>query len=259
MSLNNDTSEMRKCIEKLPEVDEKVEVSKIRTSRLAIAAVSCAIAAVLFVILDLVTRMSDVGVAYSTIIGIFLGGIAFVLGLVSRTIIFFNKGKLKGLAYSITAIVLGAPFILFIASGIYVNWGRARAEKPGKARILGFAIIRYAEEENGGYLPDAEKWCDTVLKYSKTVNESAFSYRSSEPGVYNYAFNKNLSGLKVDTIPKNTVLIFESEGGWNLSGTEELLFKAPKKRQYVHTYCGSSDICPVHVQDESYKSVHWKP
>jgi len=261
MSLNNnDTSEMRKGIGKSTEVDKKtIEVPMIRTSRLAIVSIFCAVTAILLIFLDLLIMTPDVGRSYLTFIGVFLGGLSFVLGFVSRTIIAINKGKVKGLAYLIIAIVLGTPFILFIASGVYVNWNRARSEKPGKARILGFAILEYAKEESGGYLPDAETWCDTVLKYNKTVYESAFSYRSSEPGVYNYAFNRNLSGLKLDMIPKNTVLIFESEGGWNLSGTEELLFKAPKKRQYVHTYCGSADIRPIHVQDEAYKSVHWKP
>ena len=254
---NHENIEIIKGTTTPSDVGMEMQMQTRRTSYLAMVSFSCAVAAIILFSIDIM--ILEIHDPFLFVLAIFLGGIAFVLGLISRTIIFFNKGKLKGLACSITAIVLGTPFILFIASGIYVNWGRARAEKPGKARILGFAILRYAKEENGGYLPDAEKWCDTVLKYSKTVYESAFSYRSSEPGVYNYAFNRNLSGLKLDNITKNTVLIFESEGGWNLSGTEELLFKAPKKRQYVHTYCGSADIRPIHVQDEAYKSVHWKP
>jgi hypothetical protein len=93
-----------------------------------------------------------------------------------------------------------------------------------------------------------------------------FKYDSSKEGICNYAFNRNLSGLRLDNIPYNTVLIFESEGNWNLSGTEELFRKTPKKRQYVYIYDFVFDkkeripfVTIINIKDDNYERVKWEP
>ena len=50
-----------------------------------------------------------------------------------------------------------------------------------------------------------------------------FSYAFNFKGECQFAFNKNLSGMKLEDIPEDTVLLFEADGDWNLNGTSELL------------------------------------
>jgi prepilin-type processing-associated H-X9-DG protein len=47
-----------------------------------------------------------------------------------------------------------------------------------------------------------------------------------------YAFNARLAGRETKKItnPATTVLFFEADGGWNLSGDRELMLKAPRHR-----------------------------
>jgi hypothetical protein len=42
-------------------------------------------------------------------------------------------------------------------------------------------------------------------------------------GTCQFAFNRNLSGLRLVDLPRDVVLIFEADGEWNLNGTGELL------------------------------------
>ena len=42
-------------------------------------------------------------------------------------------------------------------------------------------------------------------------------------GEIQFAYNKNLSGIRLDEIDDDVVLLFEADGDWNLNGTGELL------------------------------------
>jgi hypothetical protein len=62
----------------------------------------------------------------------------------------------------------------------------------------------------------------------------------------------------------NTVLVFESEGKWNLSGTEELLKKTPNKRQYVYVYTKDAETGhdfprAISIKDTDYERIKWEP
>ena len=67
-------------------------------------------------------------------------------------------------------------------------------------------------------MPDAAKWSDALLPY--VDNEKQVFISSVDPDGSSYAFNKNLSGMKLDDLPAvaRTVVFFESDLGWNGAG-----------------------------------------
>jgi len=98
---------------------------------------------------------------------------------------------------------------------------------------LGSAINLYAQDNNGIY-PDANSWCDELLKAGK-VEPATFlcmpdyklsymacdivSYPRPGKGRCHYAVNIN---CKHDSNP-DTVLLFETSIGWNKHGGTELV------------------------------------
>lgn len=104
-----------------------------------------------------------------------------------------------------------------------------RTKHGGKAvlclvhlRELGHAIIAYSEG-NDGYLPVANKWCDLLMQDDNGLPEDIFKCPRAEESRSNYAFNDRLSGLRLEDVPSDLVLLFEASGGWNLSGGPESL------------------------------------
>jgi hypothetical protein len=198
--------------------------------------------------------------------------LAFLLGIVAIAVIAFNRSKLKGNWYALLAILLCVPFFLVTAEVSYINRGRAERGKTSRGRRIASTIVEYAKNHNG-YLPDANQWCDLLIEYLQKLPKDhleydpvryKFKYDSSKEGVCNYAFNRNVSGSQLGDVPYNTVLVFESKGNWNLSGTEELFKKTTRKRQYVYIYTKDAETehdypRAVNIKDAEYKNVVWKP
>ena len=93
-------------------------------------------------------------------------------------------------------------------------------------RLLRTSIKDYAAV-NEGYLPNSENWADLLLEFDNTLRKDYFD----EPRTVEarFAFNSNLSGLKLDELPEDVVLFFTAYGDWNLSGTVELFEKRSKE------------------------------
>jgi prepilin-type processing-associated H-X9-DG protein len=84
--------------------------------------------------------------------------------------------------------------------------------------------VKMYQTDNNDIMPSATNWCADVQQY--TGSTMIFECPSGdENGDRHYAFNAKLSHLS-DTNLQNsamTVMIFESDGGWNTYGGRELL------------------------------------
>lgn len=256
-------------------------VSFKKTSRLAIYSLISAVIAIILVLLGFLfdgILTFIIPYQYHRLIegipffaAVLFSHLAFLLGIVAIAVIAFNRRRLKGNWYALLAILLSIPFLLLTASGIYVNRGRAERIKITNVQQIGISLIRYAKDHND-YLPDANQWCDLLIEYYKELPEDIFKYDPvkyrfkydpSKEGICNYAFNRNLSGAQIDNMSYNTVLVFESEGKWNLSGTEELFKKTPRKRQYVYVYTKDAEAehdfpRAINIKDADYERVLWR-
>jgi hypothetical protein len=92
---------------------------------------------------------------------------------------------------------------------------------------LGAEIRHYATHHNG-YLPIADKWCDSLIEHSESLSRDDF-YCPVFKGTCSYAFNKNLSGARLSDVPEMTILLYETNEGWNLAGGAELLIMRHKE------------------------------
>jgi hypothetical protein len=84
---------------------------------------------------------------------------------------------------------------------------------------IGAAMAMYAEENNGQY-PQADKWCDLLFEYleNREVFICPAALKKGDKSPCHYAMNPQ---CKPDS-PPDTVLVFETKGGWNQHGGVEL-------------------------------------
>jgi len=88
-----------------------------------------------------------------------------------------------------------------------------------------------------GAFPPADSWCDALGEY---VQNDACFVCSVRPNLKcGYAMNRALGGLcfeDIQTPSHRTVILFESDAGWNANGGPELL--PPKSRHHGGDYYG---------------------
>ncbi len=217
--------------------------------------VAAVISALMFCIFG--TLGIDCGPLVIATMGFFV--LAFISGIIGFIANLVYNRKIKPLVYALIGIILSSPAIyllLCVESGTRARL-MCKKEMTGlhNLEILGTELADYAKDHNG-YLPVADSWCDELMKHNPELSRENFlhpqhpslpkeNYKFTIPEKFSYifnfkgqcqfAFNKNLSGMRLDDIPEDVVLIFEADGAWNLNGTSELL-KTRYGEDYVSVY-----------------------
>ncbi len=258
-------------------VDKDKQAKK--TSRLAIASIVflgfafvCFIIEMGFAAAFLFEFRPDFNLGVFSVLAIGFLFVSFVLGIIACIVIAMNK-NMKGYGYTITPICLGSLFILSAGLMLVHAQYRTRREKVIRPaynlRQLGKVISQYAEDHSG-HLPTANKWCDLLLEYDPNLSKRNFKHPLREDWDCNFAFNKNLDGLRLDGIPDDTVLLFEADGNWNLNGGPELLATRRTEHGYievlftnqtVQNYWFDKKAVVILKKDLSFmeKPLRWKP
>ena len=217
-----------------------------RTSRIAVASMLCVIAAITSFILFALLLGFGVDCGYLIAAMMIFFYTAIILSVIALVIIAIWRKSLKGYVYPIVVLVLCVPFVLVDYEVRCVVKVREKRKKEWTGlynlELLGKELIRYAKDND--CLPVADKWCDELMEHNPELSKENFmhpqhpklpkeNYKFTPPdnlrdifdfkGQCQFAFNKNLSGVKLSDVSQNTVLLFEADGGWNLNGTEELL------------------------------------
>jgi hypothetical protein len=188
-----------------------------------------------------------------------------VLGLISMSKIRRSQGALRGWELALAGTIISGVFLLMlpIMAGLLLP---ALAQAKSKAQSINCmnnlkqlalgAMINASD--NHDRLPAAETWCDTIQQ------------PIGSPGVFlcpagdrekrsHYAYNARVAGVETSKIsaPSETVLFFECDGGWNLSGGPELMLKKPRHRMSV-----SVAFTDGHVEmmtEQRLKRLRWDP
>ncbi|MHC4574111.1 MAG: hypothetical protein ACYS76_08260 [Planctomycetota bacterium] len=236
-------------------IDEK-HVKK--TSQLALGAGICALGG--FFSLAALCASGHVESIIALIAALVFLGLALVLGIAALVSIAIRRREVRGSGYAILSIVAA----VLLSSVMFVGLRRAR-ECAGAAvcmsslHCLAVAANQYAKAHEG-YLPSADKWCDLLMETAPSLSERIFKCPAEKGGVCNYAFNRKLDGLRLADVPNDVVLLFEANGGWNVSGGQELLTMRHKGTDGVNCNVAFGDFSvrrwPGLTEE---KSLRWKP
>jgi prepilin-type processing-associated H-X9-DG protein len=178
------------------------------------------------------------------------------LSLVFAILIPFRlSGKWNRYQWIAFAAILVSCFVLI--EGVYAPWRNnyyVDSICHSHMANIGKAMKDYTERNNGQF-PSAFQWCD-ILMNSTQVYEKDFICPTSYWPVFSYGFNKNLSNVNVNDVSPETVVLFEIEGGRNVSGGAELM------QVTRHWESGSNilfaDFHTAFVKRERIKDLQWE-
>ena len=137
-----------------------------------------------------------------------------------------------GMRHSNGRVWMAMWIILLSAAGGITPWRQPRedlkaAQCLSDTHVLAQALLIYADKHDGR-LPAAAGWCDAIRPY--LLVGGILSCPSRPELRCGYAFNAALGGARVWEVasPERTVLVFESDRGWNAAGGRGLLPEAPR-------------------------------
>jgi hypothetical protein len=135
-----------------------------------------------------------------------------------------SKNNSGGRIYTILGIIV---IIVLLVSLILTSL--LRVPQPDSVMCatnvsgLGKAIYMYRNDHDGQY-PTVDKWCDLLIMNYEVKLESLLCKGSdAKIGESSYALNKNIEGKNSSDIPKDTVILFETNFGKNPIGRDGTL------------------------------------
>ena len=134
-----------------------------------------------------------------------------------------NEENTKNNSYT-KAVILSVLLIISIL--IFLYFPRLNVNShPGiniacrnNLKQFGLIFYMYALDNSNTY-PTSDKWCDLVIPYIPRGNKKVFICPFGQEAKCHYAINPDCE----PNSPPDTILLFETKGGWNLSGGPELL------------------------------------
>lgn len=171
---------------------------------------------------------------------------------------FSGKGlAAAGIVVSVIALIFGT--IGLISALKYFPEAKEQAfsmVSQNNVRELCQAISAYSQDYDGKF-PPAATWCDATKKYASNdsiyIDPAALTKRSG------YGFNSALGGISESDVasPAETVMIFESDNGWNANGGPEAMIRTPRYDKGFDI--GYVDRHVSLVGESDVSKLIWKP
>jgi prepilin-type processing-associated H-X9-DG protein len=192
--------------------------------------------------------------------------VGLVLGCIALSRIKKSNGQLGGRGLALAGTIVSAVCLLLVPLPVAMLLpALAKAKQKATSvhcmnniRQLNLALIMYADD-NKNRLPAGTGWGDSLMPYlGKTANVYVCPLGPPNQRSH-YALNARLAGVEVKDLqaPAQTVLIFESDGGWNVTGGRELL---PAKGRHGGAYAvGFADGHAELVRPERVAKLGWEP
>ena len=192
--------------------------------------------------------------------------VGVVLGIIALVRINKSKGELKGQGLALAGIIVSLVLLLIVPIAAALTLPALAKAKAKAASIqcmnnmkqLNLALIMYAADNNEQF-PGPSSWCDAIGVYlSHSTN--VLICPMGAPGMRcHYAINASVAGRSTKDIqsPAQTVLVFECDGGWNVSGARNLFPAAPR---HANAYAvGFADGHVEMLRADRLAKLQWEP
>ena len=198
----------------MAESDDNTKEAKKKTSKLTVTSLVCLVIVVVYWFVAGFVDFEPLAI----IAGVFLM-ITLVSGIAALVRIKSSKNLLTGEWYAIAGIFISLFLIIFLWIGSRPRSIAYRMPCGTNLSNIGRAMLIYAQDHNGRY-PEPSQWCDLLLKSGEITEKQLKCSANKNKNVRcTYAMNPNCEFNS----PPDTVLVFETEGGWNQFGGFELL------------------------------------
>jgi prepilin-type processing-associated H-X9-DG protein len=157
---------------------------------------------------------------------------AIICGIIGLIKISGSKGRLKGLGFSITGIIVPVVYLFLILPILLailmpalgkVRQVAQRIVCSTNCSAVSNAVFAYASDHNDT-LPGAEKWSNVLIDdYNVTMEQFSCPAVDVKEEKSCFALNVNIAGRNLKELTPDVVLIFECVPGDNPAGGQELL------------------------------------
>jgi hypothetical protein len=189
--------------------------------------------------------------------------VGLVLGIVALLKINKSQGRLSGGGLAIAGIVVSGILLLLLpiqAALLLPALAKAKSKAQmincvNNVKQINLALRMYASD-NKDQFPAATNWCDAILTLAGT--DKVFKCPAGDASQRShYAYNARLANVEDGKVDPSTVTIFETDGGWNVSGGRELMLKkSPHNRVFV---IGLADGSVQQVTESRLGALRWDP
>lgn len=187
-----------------------------------------------------------------------------VLGIIAMVKVKNSGGRLTGNGLALAGVIVSGVFFLVmipIFAAMFLPALSAAKQKAqeihcvNNVQQLGLAVRIYAGD-NKDQFPPAATWCDAINQ--AVGSEKVFKCNAVNSGSRcDYAFNAKLSGLDINKVNPETVMLFESDGGWNANGGPELMIgNARHARTFVVAFADGS---VQQLREAKLGTLRWDP
>jgi hypothetical protein len=187
--------------------------------------------------------------------------IGLILGIIALVKIKQSRGALGGGSIALVGTI--ASGIILLMAILFITFAKLegiphayRNTCVANIRLLENALNTYAVYNQNHY-PAATNWCDALLQTDASLTNNFRCLADSSRSRCSYAFNAQLSGAEVSKVDPNTVVIFESSGGWNLSGGKELLLAKPRHYNRVLVLLAGGHL--EQLPESELVQLRWNP
>jgi prepilin-type processing-associated H-X9-DG protein len=192
--------------------------------------------------------------------------VGLVLGIIALVRINKSNGQLGGRGLALAGIIVSAVLLLLVSLPAAMLLPALAHAKQKAASIrcmsnvkqLNVGLMMYADD-NKERFPAGNAWCDSLITYLGGSTNAFVCPQGARNQRCHYALNAGLAGhgMKEVQAPAQTVLVFESDGGWNVSGGRELF---PAKPRHSGAYAvGFADGHAEMVRAERLGRLRWEP
>jgi len=174
-----------------------------------------------------------------------------------------GRGKIFSRPMTLATIIVLSislvAIVIFSMSGwSFIGRGKQNAQAANclnNEKQLAIAVRIFTARHNN-HLPPAATWCDAIKSEldSDRVFRCVASTRSHR---CDYAFNSKLSGADVTRVNYQTVMLFESEGGWNARGGPELLLGQPRHARVINVAFADGSV--QQISPTQFSALRWDP
>jgi prepilin-type processing-associated H-X9-DG protein len=198
------------------------------------------------------------------ILGLFTCGITALFGLILG-IIALVKAKQGRTGIALAGVIVSAIVVIMIPLFAAMLLPALAAAKQKAQEIncmnnekqLALAVHMYSND-NKDQFPPAATWCDAIR--SHVGSERIFQCPAGDQSQRcHYAYNARLDGLDASKVNPNTVLIFETGGGWNVSGGPELMLNHARHGRGRIFVVAFADGHVEAVTDSRLNTLRWDP
>ena len=203
------------------------------------------------------------------ILGLFTCGLTALFGLIFGIIALVkvkgSQGKLSGNGLALAGIIVSAIFLMMlpIFAAMFLPALAAAKERAqtincvSNEKILALGVRMYCTDHTN-YFPTAATWCDAIKPYVPLAQN--FKCPSANPADQcDYAFNAALDGMDESKVDPQTVMLFESNGGWDAHGGSELMV-TPARHQNGRIYVVAfADGSVQEVRQSQLDTLRWNP